>query len=288
LRSILRKDHHLNIRPASNDDWLAIERLLSYAERHYMALEWWTLQEWLGSSTFLLAIDPHKRTIGLMLAVAGDGPVAWLRAISVYSDQHLAPLLDASAQAVLQQGGAGVAFLGNERWVTAKLKKTSFRQVNQVITLRYRGQEPMNSFPPELEVQAATAADLNAILDIDRAAFTPIWWYDSQMLRRALTVAHSFDVAYLNGHCVGYQLSTLRNGRGHIVRLATHPGWQRLGIAGRLLSGALRAFDDAGAQSVTVNTQEDNLASLQLYRRFSFEPIGMPWAVWLRSLVREQ
>ncbi len=249
-----------------------------------MALEWWTIQEWLGRPTFLLAIDPRGQCVGLMLSVMGDGPIAWLRLISADADPYLVPLLEASSKAVVDQGGEGLAFLGNEGWILSKLRQTGFEQVNQVVTLRHRGQRSLRNGPLNLQVRAATATDIDAILAVDHAAFKPMWWYDRAVLQRALNLACSFDVAYLNGKCVGYQLSTLRNGRGHIVRLAAHPQWQHQGIGGRLLSGAMKALDDAGAHTVTVNTQEDNLASHQLYRSFSFEPVGTPWAVWLRSL----
>jgi ribosomal-protein-alanine N-acetyltransferase len=288
LRSLARRDLDVVIRSARNDDWSSVERLLSFADRHYMALEWWTVQEWLGRPTFLLASDPRGRPQGVMLTVTGDGPIAWLRLISLGSDAYLIPLIEASAQAVSEQGGSGIAFLGNEGWLLAKLKHTGFQQVNQVVTLRHRGHWPTQFGPSSLQVRAATAADIDAILTVDHAAFEPMWWYDREALLRAMNLASYFDVAYLDAECVGYQLSTLRNGRGHIVRLAAHPRWQRRGIGGRLLSGVMRTLENAGAHTVTVNTQEDNLASHQLYQRFSFEPVGTPWPVWFRSLVQRQ
>jgi ribosomal protein S18 acetylase RimI-like enzyme len=272
------------IRPARNSDWPAIEKLLSYAGRQYLALEWWTVQEWLGSPTFLLITDDHGRGLGLMLTITGDAPIAWLRVISVASDKYLAPLLDASIQAVLAQGGTGLAFLGDEGWVSSELRRAGFQRVNHVVTLRRRRKWSMRQGPPDLQVRRATADDLDAILALDHVAFPPLWWYSRETLTRALSIGYSYDVAYLAGECVGYQLSTLRNGRGHIVRLAVPPQWQRKGIGGRLLSEAMKTLDEAMADSVTVNTQEDNLASLQLYRRFSFDRIGRPWAVWFRSL----
>jgi ribosomal-protein-alanine N-acetyltransferase len=284
LRSRVRRIGNLVIRPARNEDWSEIERALSCADRHYLGLEWWTIQEWLGSPTFLLAIDQNGCVVGLMLAVTSDGPIAWLRAISALSDQCLTLLLGASTRAVQAQGGAGLAFLGNDSWMQSKLRHADFEKVNQVVTLRFRGPGSLFHGPPGLLVREAKPADIDLIVNVDHAAFDPLWWYSREVLCRALNLAHRFDVAYLEGECVGYQLSTLRNGRGHIVRLATHPRWQRQGIGGRLLSTATRALYDAEAESVTVNTQEDNRASLQLYRRFSFERIGRPWAVWFRSL----
>jgi GNAT superfamily N-acetyltransferase len=286
LHSEMPKVSRLEIRPARNDDLLGIERLLSYADRNYSGLEWWTVQEWLGSPSFLIALDPQNRVMGLMLTVTGDGPIDWLRAISVVSDRYLKPLLDASVQAVHKRGSTGLAFLGNAGWILSKLRQADFLMANQVVTLRCRGQWRFHHGPPGLEVREATPADIDALLTVDHAAFTPLWWYDRRVLQRALNLAYCFDVAYLAGECVGYQLCTLRNRRGHIVRLATHPRWQRRGIAGRLLSTAIKTLDDAGAESVTVNTQEDNQTSLHLYQGFSFERVGQPWAVWFKSLVK--
>jgi ribosomal-protein-alanine N-acetyltransferase len=284
LFSRIRGDNHFQIRPARNDDWLAIERLLQCADRCYLALEWWTVEEWLGSPTLLLSTDRQEHPLGLMLAVTGDGPVAWLRAIAVAQDECLTPLLAASAQAVLAQGGTGLAFLGDEGWILSRLKQDDFQQVNRVVTLQCRGNWSIHHGPPGLQVRAATNADIDDILAVDHAAFTPMWWYSCEILGRALNLALCFDVAYLDDKCVGYQFSTLRNGRGHIVRLATHPHWQRRGIGGRLLSEALAALERSGAKQITVNTQEDNLTSLQLYHHFNFDRVGKSWRVWFRSL----
>ena len=165
-----------------------------------------------------------------------------------------------------------------------RLIKAGFGKVSSVVTLRSRGSWPVRLGPPDLRVRTATAADVDSILAVDHAAFEPLWWYGRDILKRALDLAYSFKVAYMRDECVGYQLSTLQNNRGHIVRLAVHPRWQRQGIGGRLLNEAMRDLDEAQAEVVTVNTQEDNTASLQLYYRSSFDRVGKPWTVWFRSL----
>lgn len=278
---------HIEIRPACNDDWLSIERVLSRAERYYMGLEWWTLQEWLGQPTFLLALDEQGRVLGLVLSIIGDGPVAWLRAIGVASDRYLRPLLVASIESIKERGGTGLTFLGDDGWITSELRGAGFQKINQVVTLRWMGSYRPDNGPSDLTVRAAEDSDIDAILAVDQAAFTPLWWYDRDVLRRALSLAYCFDVAYRGDDCVGYQLSTLRNKRGHIVRLATHPRWQKKGIAGRLLGTAIRTLEDAGAASVTVNTQQNNQVSLHLYHRYAFQRIGQPSAVWFRSVEHE-
>jgi ribosomal-protein-alanine N-acetyltransferase len=278
---------HVEIRPARNDDWPSIERILSRADRYYMGLEWWAIHEWLGQPTFLLALDEQGRVLGLVLSIMGEGPIAWLRAMSVASDRYIRPLLVASIDSIRERGGTGLAFLGDDGWVTSELRGADFQKINQVVTLRWLGSHRVDNGPPDLIVRAADVSDIDAILTVDQAAFVPLWWYDRDVLRRALNLAYCFDVAYRGDDCVGYQLSTLRNKRGHIVRLATHPRWQKKGIAGRLLCTAIRALEDAGATSVTVNTQQDNQVSLHLYQRHAFQRIGQPSSVWFRSLEQE-
>jgi ribosomal protein S18 acetylase RimI-like enzyme len=274
---------YTEIRSARNDDWPSIERVLSRAGRYYMGLEWWAIHECLGWPTFLLALDSQERVLGIALSVLGDGPIAWLRVMSVVSDRYTRPLLLASVESVRAQGGTGLAFLGDDGWITSELRQADFKKVNQVTTLRWRGPQRGDNGPSGLRMKVADAADIDAILAVDRAAFAPLWWYGRDVLRRALNLACCFDVAYQDDDCVGYQLSTLRNKRGHIVRLATHPSWQQKGIARRLLSKAIGSLENSGAESVTVNTQEDNQVSLHLYQRFSFQHIGRPCSVWFRS-----
>jgi ribosomal-protein-alanine N-acetyltransferase len=278
---------YTEIRPARNDDWPSIDRTLSRADRYYMGLEWRAIHEWIGQPTFLLALDAQERVLGAALSILGDGPIAWLRAMSVVSDRYSRPLLLASVESIREQGGTGLAFLGDDGWVTSELRQADFQKVNQVVTLRWRGPRRVANGPPGLRVRAATASDIDAILAVDRAAFSPLWWYDRDVLRRALNLACCFDVAYQEDECVGYQLSTLRNKRAHIVRLATHPRWQKMGIAGRLLDTAIRTLEDAGAESVTVNTQQDNQVSLHMYQRYAFQRIGRPCSVWFRSVEQE-
>jgi ribosomal protein S18 acetylase RimI-like enzyme len=284
LLSKIRGRRTYDIRPATTRDWAAIRRLCDRAYRSYLALEWWTTEEWLDTPHLLLADDPQRGLAGLLLAVGGQSPVAWLNAVVINADDCLDPLLEASARTVRALGSRELAFLGGEGWLLSRLRHNGFEKANRVITLQFAGapDPPSAPGPAGLVVQTATAEHLEKILQVDRAAFPPLWWYGPLILTRALKLARCFDVAYLDGQCVGYQFSTLQERRGHIVRLATHPDWQRRGIAGRLLGEALAALGQGGARTITVNTQENNHASLQLYRRFNFELTSQAWNVWHR------
>jgi ribosomal protein S18 acetylase RimI-like enzyme len=242
------------------------------------------MEEWLDTPYLLLADDPQRGLAGLLLAVGGQSPVAWLNAVVLNAGDCLNPLLEASARTVRAQGSTELAFLGGEGWLLSQLRNSGFEKANRVITLQFARLADLAAppGPAGLAVQTASTEHLEEILRVDRAAFPPLWWYGPLILTRALELAHCFDVAYVDGQCVGYQFSTLQEGRGHIVRLATHPDWQRRGIAGRLLGEALVALGQGGARTITVNTQENNHTSLRLYRRFNFELTSRSWNVWHR------
>jgi ribosomal-protein-alanine N-acetyltransferase len=273
-----------HVRPASNEDWLDIENLLSNAPRQYMALEWWTVREWLGGPNLIAAVDGEGQVAGLMLTVLEESPIVWLRVISAMTQRCLPPLIAASIQNARTQGSTGLAFLGDQHWIVSYLEQARFQRVNQVVTLRQRGSWEVHPDAADLHVRAATFADIDAIHAVDHAAFPQLWWYSRKVLKRAIDFAYSASVACLQTECVGYQISTLRQTRGHIVRLAVHPEWQQHGIGERLVGKALEELEEARARIITVNTQADNAESLRLYHRLGFERAGQPWGVWFRSV----
>ena len=279
---------HYAVRPARLEDRDSVERLLRYARLSYAALEWWTVGEWLSSPTCQVLTDAQDRPLALALTIADDSPIAWLRAVAANAEQLLAPLMTAAIRTATAQGCTALACLSGQSWLISQLEALGFRQVNRVIILQHNRSHPRPSTASTLDLRPATPADLEAIVAVDHTAFEPLWWYSRRTLQRALEMACCFHVAYDADHCVGYQFSTLRGTHGHLVRLATHPLWQRRGIGGRLLSCALDVLQAAGADEITVNTQQDNTTSQRLYHQFGFEPTGESWGVWLKSLTLPQ
>jgi len=87
-------------------------------------------------------------------------------------------------------------------------------------------------------------------------------------------------VAEREGQIIGYQVSTPTTRGGHLARLATLPQFQGQGIGYALVRDALSRFTQRGAQTITVNTQKNNLSSLALYRKAGFTPTGEEYPVY--------
>ncbi len=60
----------------------------------------------------------------------------------------------------------------------------------------------------------------------------------------------------------------------HVMNLVVAPGQRRRRVASRLLASLLLAAGDRGATAATLEVRTDNVAAIELYRRFGFEVAG--------------
>jgi len=105
---------------------------------------------------------------------------------------------------------------------------------------------------------------------LDRLAFDRIWHKSIRNLNEALARASSFTVASLDGRIVAYEWCEIYGQQAHLTRLAVHPDYQGRGIGTQLLYQAIVDAIEAGAELISLNTQEDNHRSRALYRRYGF------------------
>ncbi len=69
---------------------------------------------------------------------------------------------------------------------------------------------------------------------------------------------------------VAYEWCEIYKEHAHLTRLAVHPDYQGQGIGAQLLYQAITDALAAGANLMTLNTQENNRRSRALYERFGF------------------
>lgn len=120
--------------------------------------------------------------------------------------------------------------------------------------------------PTGVTLRPAHHEDLAAIARIDDACFEPFWAYEPARLAEMLS-SDIASVARLEGEVIGYTLSTVERGSGTLGRIAVAPGHRGSGIGYALLADAARALAAAGAQSVSLCTQQANTTARALYER---------------------
>jgi ribosomal-protein-alanine N-acetyltransferase len=126
-------------------------------------------------------------------------------------------------------------------------------------------------------IAPATPADLDAIDEIERHAFTRPWprsTFEAELTRCGARLDVARKVAIL-GFCNYWIIPDPGTGGGEvqILALATHPDHRRAGVGAALLGHALAQGRAARAGAATLEVRRGNLPAIALYERAGFRTV---------------
>jgi ribosomal-protein-alanine N-acetyltransferase len=182
----------------------------------------------------------------------------------------------AQAAADLRDAGVRMLLLPEGDWATHARVYTEqgFARLERVIYYQLLGLEggPVVTRPlPPLEFAPLTAPHLDAVLAVDHAAFPWLWWNSEAEFRVYYAQAGvQVWLGWADGVPVAYAGFTILERWAHLDRLAVDPAWHSRGYGAGMLNFALHRMAAAGANRVTLSTQETNTQSQRLYRGFGF------------------
>ncbi len=131
----------------------------------------------------------------------------------------------------------------------------------------------MAATPSRVDIRPATAADLAAILAVERSCYAQPW--SEAQFRDELANPHGrVDLLFIGGEPAGYHCWWLLCGELHVLNLATAPRFRRRGVAARLLAAALDEAAARGLERALLEVRAGNAAAIALYRRFGFRESG--------------
>jgi ribosomal-protein-alanine N-acetyltransferase len=134
----------------------------------------------------------------------------------------------------------------------------------------------LNKAPQEFLIDAMRAADLEAVMEIERLSFRSPWsrqvfleelsrdWAHVDIVREAATRR---VVAFANYWLVADEV--------HVLNLATHPQARHEGHASRMMAHMIDFARRELCRYVTLEVRRSNAGALRLYRRFAFRAIGV-------------
>lgn len=134
-----------------------------------------------------------------------------------------------------------------------------------------------------IRLRSAVAADLDAIVAIERASFGDPWSRGAflSLVRRAdahVVVAVEDEPARTEGDPVppvlGYAVAWFIVGEGEVGNVAVHPAARGRGIGARLLDAALAEAGRRGADVVFLEVRESNDTARRLYASRGFVEVG--------------
>lgn len=279
----------LTIRAVKLGDRSQLASMVHFELNVHRHLEWRTPIEWIGSQPFLL-LEDQGRLVGALACPPDPEPVAWIHLFLAVSTlpvgeawQILWPV--ARQQLAERRQVRYVAALPLHGWFEKLLVAHSFVAANRVVMLSCQLHEsPGRHLPAQVSLRTMNKADLLDVCQIDNAAFEPLWQNSQKSLELALKQAAWATVAESQGMLVGYQISTATALGGHLARLAVLPEFQSQGIGHLLVQDVLAEFYQRGMQSVSVNTQKNNIASLTIYQQEGFILTGEEYPVYQYNL----
>jgi ribosomal protein S18 acetylase RimI-like enzyme len=180
----------------------------------------------------------------------------------------------------LEAGGARLVLVAADVWrdEPALYSGLGFSMLERIVFFERdiparhaRGDRDWEEGLPTLDITRASVADLDLLLELDHVSFPWLWWNSRDEMGTYLLMEDVWVfVARAGGEPVGYASFTMYNGWAHLDRLAVAETHQRKGYGAAQLAHVLRAMQAEGARTVGLSTQEQNVQSHRLYRRFDF------------------
>jgi ribosomal-protein-alanine N-acetyltransferase len=274
----------LQVRPAVPQDQHQIANLMFFESHVHRHLDWHAPLEWLGSP-FYWVVEDNGRIVAVLACPQDPAGVAWVR---LFAHARQLPLDDAwtvlwsiAQKNIERQGGATVALISMQQWLSDLLIRNNFVHNLDIIMLEWRGSAAPEKSPVDgVKVRPMRADDLPAVAELDAVAFKPLWQNPLGALEKALPQATAATVAEDARGLVGYQLSTANPFGAHLARLAVRPDAQGRGLGTLIVTDLIRRLKDKGVARLTVNTQSDNDSSLSLYKKLGFVLTGEKFPVY--------
>jgi ribosomal protein S18 acetylase RimI-like enzyme len=274
------------VRPADINDHQQLSNLIFFETRLHRHLDWRSPLEWLGAP-FYWALEEGKRITAALACPHEITGIAWVR-LFVYAGHWSAEnawniLWSTAKYDIARLGGATVTAIAMQPWFQTLLAANGFINRQQIVMLEWHGfaSRPWAAREAEgIRVRRMTESDLPQVERTDAASFHPLWQNPLGSLQRALSQSLCATVAEDKQGIIGYQITTGGGQRAHLARLAVHPTAQGRGVGKALLSDLFRMLTQHGISRLTVNTQNDNVTSLNLYYKMGFVRTGEQYPVY--------
>lgn len=275
-----------NIRQAQKRDSSQLLDFISSSPRVHRHLDWRPPVEWLGSHPFWILESDNF--IQAALALPPDPPdIAWVRLFAcspgVYPVEAWEQLFSRCLADPALTPEAVIPSLTLNDWYTYILQQSGFEFHQNIVGLERevhaesRGKKP----GPDLFIRLMEPDDLKQVSTIDHCAFEPIWQNSYIQIKESFEQAAIATVAEIGDEIVGFQITTINMFTAHLARLAVKPDLQNMHIGNAILFDLFRRCKDERLWQITVNTQDDNSASLALYQGVGFRYSGDKFPVYL-------
>ena len=184
-----------------------------------------------------------------------------------------------------------VVLYATDAWTITPLIQAGFEIEDRLLFLALTNLQQRKLSPPDassasIKLRAAQPDDVAGLVQLDAAAFDPIWRLNESELM-TLLLSGRLQVAEQDDMLLGYTaLSIQGEETAHLARLSVHPAAQGLGIGRTLLHDVVVYARQRLVTNFLLNTQGKNERAQNLYRAYGFRSAGKVVPVLTRTLGR--
>ncbi len=265
------------VRQATPSDEGSLRELIGASDRVTLRFRASSLADHLVGEPFLL-LEGGGKLAGFLVCSSRPLPEARLVAAGLVDDMPVPLWLDQLLPPCLERlrefGATSLSYIGSAAWLAGTLQDRGFRLISHIMAYEKNDLSIPQAGSRVVDVRPVEPGDLPALVTMDALGFHPLWRNSIETFEQWRQTLPYFAVAAVGKCQVGYCYCSVDADQGHLIRMAVHPTWQAQGIGTRLLSDAVRFFQEAGVRRITLNTQEENERAQWLYRGFGFRLIG--------------
>jgi len=266
-------EHHPSIIQATRKDTSSIVDLIDKASLVHRHLDWRPLLHWVEQEPFLLKIE-NSEIQGILSCAPDPEGIAWIHCFAAADKNTYRQIWSELLEVVKKNPALKECILcsvGMIDWYTKLLAESEFTLLQNIVVLYWNGKlPPLVTLSPELLIRPMEYEDLDQVIQVDHSAFSPIWTISRSTFDQVYTQSEHSNVAELNGVIAGYEISTANHFSAHLTRLAVRPEYKQANIGYSLGREMLSYFSRRGIHQISVNTQNDNVASISLYKKLGF------------------
>jgi len=130
-----------------------------------------------------------------------------------------------------------------------------------------------------LKISEMNEVDLREVLTIESLSFSLPWNEEMFKAELSLDCSHNFTGKLsLNGTgdiLVGYICGWLFHGEAHILNVAVHPGYRRMGLGSYLMRFFIDFCRTKKVKALTLDVRPSNRPAIEMYRKMGFRKKGM-------------
>ena len=128
-------------------------------------------------------------------------------------------------------------------------------------------------------ISEMTEVDLKDVIMIERLSFSIPWNEEMFQSELSFDFAHNFTCKLsLNGTgdiLVGYMCFWLFHGEAHILNIAVHPDYRRMGLGTHLMHFFIDFCCTMKVETLTLDVRSSNHSALEMYRKLGFQKTGL-------------